>query len=203
MKSIKHDIFSELVINKSIFYNYLFKVNTVEEVTTKLDELRSKHSDANHHCTAYIIGKNQEIQKYNDDGEPSKTAGMPMIEVLKKHDLTNILAVSVRYFGGIKLGAGGLVRAYTKGVAHNVKEIEFSNLIEYTTVSVIIPFDQIGNIEKYIRDHFEILDTVYSNEVTYIFNIKSKEYDSLERTVSDNTKGIGQLIKLDTFETYE
>jgi len=126
-----------------------------------------------------------------------------MIEVLKKHDLTNILAVSVRYFGGIKLGAGGLVRAYTKGVAHNVKEIEFSNLIEYTTVSVIIPFDQIGNIEKYIRDHFEILDTVYSNEVTYIFNIKSKEYDSLERTVSDNTKGIGQLIKLDTFETYE
>ena len=86
VKSIKNVVIKEITINKSIFINYLVHVNSVDEVKNYLLDLRKKYSDANHHCFAYIIGKNQEIQKYSDDGEPSKTAGMPMIEVLKKHD---------------------------------------------------------------------------------------------------------------------
>ena len=127
MKSILQTVTSEIVINKSEFLNFLIPVSSIEEVNERLRFLRKEHPNANHHCFAYIIGKNQEIQKYSDDGEPSKTAGMPMIEVLKKHDLTNVLTVSIRYFGGIKLGAGGLVRAYTKSVSEAIKEATFSN----------------------------------------------------------------------------
>ena len=128
MKSIKEEIISRELINKSKFINYIIPVSSLEETKSKLNELRKLYSDASHHCFAYILGNNQEVQKYNDDGEPSKTAGMPILEVLKKHDLTNVLSVTIRYYGGVKLGAGGLTRAYTKSCAESVSKAIFTSL---------------------------------------------------------------------------
>ena len=203
MRSIKETITSEIIINKSVFINYLIPVSEVEEVKEHLKILRNKYPDANHHCYAYVIGKNQEIQKYSDDGEPSKTAGMPMIEVLKKQDLTNVLTISIRYFGGIKLGAGGLVRAYTKSVSEAIKEATFTNLVKYSKMSIIIPFDQIGNVEKHLRDHHKLINTEYTNEVIYLIEITTESVESLQNFITEHTKGIAQFEILEEYERYE
>ena len=202
MKSISKEVIYEIVINKSTFINYLIPVSDVDDANDNLKRLRQKYPDANHHCFAYIIGKNREVQKYSDDGEPSKTAGLPMIEVLKKHDLTNVLNVSIRYFGGIKLGAGGLVRAYTKGCAESVKEAEFTTLQKYLELKISIDFDQIGVVEKFIRDEYNLLDTTYDNKVHYIVDMNEKLYDNFVLNIQEKTNGKGTVNILKEEERY-
>jgi uncharacterized YigZ family protein len=202
MKSIKETVISEIEINKSVFINYLIPVNSVEDVQTNLEQLKARYSDANHHCYAYIIGEHQEIQKYSDDGEPSKTAGMPMMAVLKKNELTNVLTVSIRYFGGIKLGAGGLVRAYTKSCASSVNNASFTTLETFHKLEIIIPFDEIGHIEKYIRDHFMLLDTTYDSFVHYFIVCKLIETESVITSIIEKTSGKGQILTLETIKKY-
>ena len=108
MKSIQKEITSEIIINKSRFITILTNINDIDKVKEKLEEIKKKYKDATHYCYAYIINNHE---KCSDNGEPSGTAGMPILNVLKQNDLTNILCVVIRYFGGIKLGAGGLIRA--------------------------------------------------------------------------------------------
>ena len=122
---IKEFSTNTIVIDKSEFITYLKPVFSIEEANDFLAEIRKKHYDATHNCYAYVIGDKMEIQKCSDDGEPSKTAGFPMLDVLKKNDLTNILAITTRYFGGIKLGAGGLIRAYSSSVSAALKDVIF------------------------------------------------------------------------------
>jgi len=203
MKSIKEIIITEDIINKSKFINYLIPVSDLEVTKTKLDDIRKQYSDASHHCFAYIVGNNQEIQKYSDDGEPSKTAGLPILEVLKKHDLTNVLSVTIRYYGGTKLGAGGLTRAYTKSVAESVALATFTSLTNYTHLSIKISFDHIGHVEKYIRDHYELLDTTYDNFVNYTINIKSNESEEFQNSVTEFTKGSAEFTSIKTYDIYK
>ena len=124
MKKIKDIIESTIIIDKSKFITSLYPVNSVEEIEIILSATRKKYYDATHNCYAYIFD-NGRIQKCSDDGEPSKTAGFPMLDVLKKNDLTNILAITTRYFGGIKLGAGGLIRAYSSSVSTALKDVTY------------------------------------------------------------------------------
>ena len=114
MLRIQNTYENEIVIEKSRFITRIFRVNDIYMVNSILEEIRKKHYDATHNCYAYILGDNQEIQKCSDDGEPQKTAGFPMMDVLKKNNLTNVLVIVTRYFGGILLGSGPLTRAYTK-----------------------------------------------------------------------------------------
>lgn len=202
MKSIKNTVIKEIVINKSTFINYLIPVNSIDEVNNQLSMLRSKYKDANHHCFAYILGENQETQKYSDDGEPSKTAGLPMIEVLKKHELTNVLNVSIRYFGGIKLGAGGLVRAYTKGCANSILDAEFTSLQEFIKIEIIVSFDMIGQVEKFIRDSYQLTDTLYDSSVHYFVTISNLMYQEFLEQITEKTNGQGIVNILDTFKKY-
>jgi len=111
----------EFVINKSRFIGYAAPVETEEEALAFLQTIRQKHKDATHNCYAYVIGRNAGIMRYSDDGEPGGTAGLPMMEVLKAQNVVNCCVVVTRYFGGILLGAGGLVRAYTQGVVVGLK----------------------------------------------------------------------------------
>ena len=113
MYSIKETTKNTIEIKKSKFITILYRINNVEEVNTILYKVSSKYSDATHVCYAYILNN---IEKCSDNGEPSGTAGLPILNVLKKKNLTNILAIVIRYFGGIKLGAGGLVRAYSNSI---------------------------------------------------------------------------------------
>ena len=115
--SIKEPIIHEIDIKKSRFITYLIPIQTEEEFNEQLAAIRKKHYKATHHCQAFILNADSSIQRMSDDGEPSGTAGVPMLEVLKRNNLTYIMAVTVRYFGGTKLGAGGLIRAYSTSVS--------------------------------------------------------------------------------------
>jgi uncharacterized YigZ family protein len=105
----------EIIIERSRFIGYAAPVSSEEEAMEFIDKIKNQHKDATHNVTAYVVGLHNEVQRYNDDGEPAGTAGVPILEVLKKEDLRNTVVVVTRYFGGIKLGAGGLIRAYTRG----------------------------------------------------------------------------------------
>ena len=105
----------EIIIEKSRFIGYCAPVSSEEEALEFIEKIKKKHYDATHNVFAYVVGLDNNIQRYNDDGEPSGTAGVPILEVIKKEDLRNVVIVVTRYFGGIKLGTGGLIRAYTKG----------------------------------------------------------------------------------------
>jgi len=116
-KTVKQAASDEFIVNKSRFIGYASPCRTEEEALSFLRQIREKHKDATHNCYAYVIGENAGIMRYNDDGEPGGTAGMPMMEVLKARQVVNCCVVVTRYFGGILLGAGGLVRAYSHGCA--------------------------------------------------------------------------------------
>jgi len=203
MKSIKEVIVAESIIKKSKFINYLIPVADILEVEKHLLSLKEKYQGANHHTYAYVIGKNQELQKYSDDGEPNKTAGFPMMEVIKKNDLTNVLNVSIRYFGGIKLGAGGLTRAYTKGCSIAISKAKYSYLTNYSEITVKIPFDKIGKVEKYIRDNYFIQKTEYNELVNYFVVIKTDDLMAFKIIIKDLTKGIAIIDLLKSYDKYE
>jgi len=127
MYSIKESIENTIIIKKSKFITKLIKVNTIDEVSKYLEEIKKEFKDSTHICYAYIVNGNE---KFSDDGEPSGTAGLPILNILKKNNLTNVLAVVIRYFGGIKLGAGGLVRAYSNSANDTLKLAEVVDLAE-------------------------------------------------------------------------
>lgn len=112
---------TEIEINRSRFISYVKRVETQEEAVAFIQEIKKKHWDATHNCSAYIVGENDQFQKMDDDGEPSGTAGKPILEVIKKKGLKDTAIVVTRYFGGIKLGAGGLIRAYGKSASAGVR----------------------------------------------------------------------------------
>ena len=121
VKTIRNQTEFEIVINKSRFIGLLIPISDVEEVPLYLEEARELYPNATHYCYAYII---DQYKKASDDGEPSKTAGMPMLNVLEKNELDHVLAIVIRYFGGIKLGAGGLVRAYSQSVVETLSHAD-------------------------------------------------------------------------------
>jgi uncharacterized YigZ family protein len=147
MRKIKDIIDNTIIIDKSKFITTLYPVETVDEINSILANVRKKYYDATHNCYAYIID-NGNIQKCSDDGEPSKTAGFPMLDALKKNNLTNVLAITTRYFGGIKLGAGGLIRAYSSSVSEALKNVTFYTSKLLSIYEVIIPYsDYSKNID--------------------------------------------------------
>lgn len=167
LKKIQGTYENIIVIQKSEFITRLFRVNTIEEVNFHLDEIRKKHYDATHNCYAYILGNTQEIQKCSDDGEPQKTAGAPMIDVLKKNNITDILAITTRYFGGILLGAGGLVRAYSSSVSECLKHAQFYEVKKQ--IKSILTTDYSGyNIVLKNIPYVQIIETSFTDFVTMI-----------------------------------
>ena len=147
MRKIKDVIESTIVIDKSKFITTIYPVQSIEEINTLLASTKKKYYDATHNCYAYIFD-NGNIQKCSDDGEPSKTAGFPMLEVLKKNNLTDVLAITTRYFGGIKLGAGGLIRAYSSSVSTALKDVVYYVTKLQAIYEVQIPYsDYSKNID--------------------------------------------------------
>ena len=142
-------------IKKSEFICTLIPINSVDDANTNLQLIRKKYYDATHNCYAYIIGDNQEIIKCSDDGEPSQTAGVVILEALKKNELTNILAVVTRYFGGIKLGAGGLVRAYSSSTSLAIQDITKLKIEKCQEFSIEVSYQYYNLIEKYLKEYQE------------------------------------------------
>lgn len=203
MKSILERKQTEIIEKKSLFINYLIPVRQMDQAKEEYLKIKQEHPDANHHCYAYVIGKNQEHQKYFDDGEPNRTAGYPMLEVLLKQDLTDVLSITVRYFGGIKLGTGGLVRAYSKSVSEALKDIHYTFLTGYTLVKITVPFDQIGHIEHFLRSEYDLINTEYSTNVHYFVEIEESSFKTFKKWVQEQTSGVATLETVRTFTRYK
>lgn len=182
-RTILKEFVFEMEIKKSRFITYLVPVESEGEVEEKLKIIRKEHHKANHHCSAFVIGKDFSIQRMSDDGEPSGTAGVPMLEVLKHHQLTNILAVVVRYFGGIKLGTGGLIRAYGNSVSEALKEAEIVANISQMRISLIIGYPSVDTFNYFLNktEHpITILDTIYTDQVNYQLAVNIESVKTVE-----------------------
>ena len=138
----------QVTIEKSLFIGYAKPVESEEEARAFIAEISSKHKDATHNVWAYVIGQNMNIQRYSDDGEPQGTAGIPTLEVIKKEGLCNVVVVGTRYFGGIKLGAGGLVRAYTKTAKIGLDAGQIVEKMPFIQVSVELDYTLLGKAQN-------------------------------------------------------
>lgn len=182
LKRIQKNYTNSITIQKSEFITYLFRVNTILDVENYLNQIRKKHYDATHNCYAYIIGENQEIQKCSDDGEPQKTAGMPMIDVLKKNNLTYILAITTRYFGGILLGAGGLVRAYSTSVSECLKKAEFYDVREQIKFKLTLSYTGYNTLLKTLN-YLNIIEVSYTLDVIILATCDTDKFDKLKNDI--------------------
>lgn len=183
MNSIKEKIENEVVIKKSRFVALAYPVNTDVEANEILKKVKKEHFNANHHTYAYIIGDTGRVQKASDDGEPTRTAGFPILEVLHKHNLTNMILIVVRYFGGIKLGAGGLIRAYSSSASEVIKLVTLTKKQTTFTCKVKCSYDFIGNIDKYLRENTVLLDVVYDQDISFSFKINSDNYEEVKTSI--------------------
>lgn len=201
--SIHEDAVTSFIVNKSEFIGYAFYVESIEEADKKLAEIREKHKDATHNCYAYIIGRDRLIQKYSDDGEPSGTAGIPMLEVLKKMGITNILVIATRYFGGVLLGAGGLVRAYTKTVVMAVEEAKIVEKQLFNNVDIVIDYVYWGKIENTLKNlGLEIVEIEYLDKVRINLFVNKAEYERLENLiVNETSNNCLIIIKSEVFKS--
>lgn len=165
-RTIAHKSEIEIVIKKSRFLGYAFLVGSAEEANETLAALRKRHWDASHHCSAYVLGEDKQLQKYSDDGEPQGTAGMPILQVLHHKDVTNTMVVVVRYFGGVLLGAGGLVRAYSEAAA---KALDAAGLCQYVPVirwGFSVDYAHWARLDRFLQDaDIQLEQTDYGAEV--------------------------------------
>lgn len=195
----------ENVISKSRFIAYIKPVSTENEAKAFIDEIKTKHKDATHNCLAYTVGPEMNIQKANDDGEPSGTAGIPMLEILKKQEIHNVCVVVTRYFGGIKLGAGGLIRAYSGAVRDVIYDIGRVELREAIPVTVTLDYDQTGKFEYELASTtFLLREQFYTDKVSYQIDVVKNEYDAfidfLNRITSGNYDLKQEDLKLLPFD---
>lgn len=165
-----------IIINKSKFITNMFSVDNLDEIIYYLDLIKNKYKDATHHCYAYILDN---TKRFNDDNEPSGTAGMPILDCLEKNNLNHVLCIITRYFGGIKLGAGGLVRAYSNSTSSAIKNTTTMELINGYQVLIKFSYNKIDEIDK-ILENYEILEKNFDNEVSYITNIDESTKEKLE-----------------------
>ncbi|MDT2747750.1 YigZ family protein [Vagococcus fluvialis] len=178
--TIKNDGQFEIVIKKSRFICTLKRIDSEEEAKEIIQGIKKEHWKASHNCFAYVLHKNQMIQRSSDDGEPSGTAGIPMLEVLKVKELYNVLAVVTRYFGGTELGAGGLIRAYSSSVAETLEHIGLVKAILQKEVIVTIDYSLHGKVTHFLETNpeFTLKDTLFTENVTLI--IMANEDKTLE-----------------------
>ena len=184
----------QYIVEKSTFIGYAKPIKTEEEAIEFVNEIKKKHKDATHNVWAYTVGENMNIQRYSDDGEPQGTAGIPTLEVIKKEDLRDVVVVVTRYFGGIKLGAGGLVRAYTKGAKVGIEAGIVIEKVKYTEVKIKIEYTQLGKIQNEIMNlGFTVKDTIYSDDVEIIVYSKVEDVESLKDRIIDITSGTADV----------
>lgn len=180
MFTIKENVTNEIVINKSKFITLVYKINSVFEVKQILNKIKTQYKDASHYCYAYVINN---IKRFNDDKEPNHTAGMPILNVIESKRLNNVLVVVIRYFGGIKLGKNGLVRAYSSSVTNALKD---DNIIPYKKVikkRIVFSYNDIKNVNYILKDN-EITYKEYDDNVIYEFEYEENNYpDELDNYV--------------------
>ena len=181
-KTIKKQVSAELVEKKSKFIANLFYVESVEEAEEMIKEIKKKYYDARHNCFAYSIYTREGIKsRFSDDGEPSGTAGSPMLNIITSKELSNILVVVTRYFGGILLGTGGLVRAYTGALQEALNIAEEIQKDLGVEAQFTVPYSDLEKVKYYFNlNHIEIVDLKYDESITIIFETTKENIQKLE-----------------------
>ncbi|TWI59937.1 YigZ family protein [Halalkalibacter nanhaiisediminis] len=186
----------EIVIQKSRFIAHFARVETEEEAQAFIEKIKKQHWNATHNCSAYLIGETDHIQKANDDGEPSGTAGVPMLEVLKKRGLKDTAVVVTRYFGGIKLGAGGLIRAYGGAVSEGLNAI---GVVKRTLMQVIhteIDYQWLGKVEHALRESpYQVKGIEYLELVDVQTYVEADQLDTFTDWMTNLTNGQAKIEK--------
>lgn len=186
----------EIVIERSRFIGYVNRATTEEEAVAFIQMIKKKHWDATHNCSAFVIGENDQIQRSSDDGEPSGTAGKPILECIKKNGLKDTVCVVTRYFGGIKLGAGGLVRAYTQGTVAGLKGAGIVAQILHQDVTITVDYHWWGKVENELRiGQQRVADTVYTDKVSVTVQIPNGEEESFIEQMIDLTNGQAEIVR--------
>ncbi len=194
-QTILNKISKEIIIDKSRFIAHLCPVNSEDEAKAFIEEIKQQHRQATHNVPVYVLGEKYHIQRYSDDGEPSGTAGVPVLEMYKKMGVTNICSVTTRYFGGIKLGTGGLVRAYTKVI----KEALENNLVTVNTYTFIIAkfgYSDYSKIEYLLNSNqAQIGEVFYTDNITLHFYVEPNQSEQIKSKLIDITSNQIEIIE--------
>lgn len=196
--TLKSNGVGEMIISKSRFIANCARVETEEEAQAFIETIKKEHRSATHNCSAYLIGEHDQIQKANDDGEPSGTAGVPILEVLKKQHLKDTVVVVTRYFGGIKLGTGGLVRAYGKSATVG---IDASGVVErklHNKLKVSADYTWLGKLENELRNSSYLLDHIdYADDVQFTVLVPTEEDAAFHSWMTDLSNGQTEIVELE------
>ena len=177
-------------IKKSRFICHAKRVYSEEEARDFITAIKKEHYKATHNCSAFIIGERSEIKRTSDDGEPSGTAGVPMLGVLENHNLTNVCVVVTRYFGGIKLGAGGLIRAYAGSVALAVKEIGIIEIKEQAGIAIQMSYTQYQEYSNFLKEHDLMeLETNFTDQVYTMIYVDKEEKENIKAALVEFFNG--------------
>ncbi len=187
-KSVKQCSEAEYTVNRSRFIGRCFPVESEEAALCLLGDIRKKHWDATHNCFAYRIGENA-AARFSDDGEPGGTAGKPIMDVLTGRGLTNVLCVVTRYFGGILLGAGGLVRAYSKSAAEAVAKAGVVSYLPGTVLDIPMDYSRYGALEGFIRASAEVRNVAFAQNVVVTVAVEDTNLLKFMKEVTERSDG--------------
>lgn len=188
----------EVIINKSRFIGYASPIESEEDALAFIDNIKEKHRDATHNVSAYVFGENSNIQRFNDDGEPSGTAGIPALEVIKKENLRNVVVVITRYFGGIKLGGGGLIRAYTKGAKIGLEAATIVDMVVHQKLKIRLDYTLYGKIENYLlMNEYKVDDTSFDSSVNITICIDNEEVSNFIKEITNLSSGNVEIEELE------
>ena len=194
-RTIKEDGQVQEEIKKSRFICYAKRVYSEKEARAFITAIKKEHYKATHNCSAFIIGERSEIKRTSDDGEPSGTAGVPMLGVLENHNLTNVCVVVTRYFGGVKLGAGGLIRAYAGSVALAVKEIGIIEIKEQAGIQIHMTYAQYQEYGNFLKEHHLMeLETNFTDQVETIIFVDKEDKEAIKASLIEFFNGKVTLI---------
>ncbi len=204
MKYIANKIENEIIIDKSRFITNLIPIANLNEANETLSQIRKTHYNATHNCYAYILD-NQMIQKMSDDGEPSRTAGMPILEALKANDLDNVLCVVTRYFGGIKLGKGGLIRAYKNSALEAIKKASVYTKALKVIYQIQTDYSLYESVQYYLKDRAHIISTLYGEHVLIELYFTDLTLDALINQFNNKLiiNKIGEIVVKEPLETLD
>ncbi|MEG0250553.1 MAG: YigZ family protein [Peptostreptococcus sp.] len=190
----------EFTIEKSVFIGQAKPIESEEEARAFIDEMKSKYKDATHNVWAYTVGENMNIQRYSDDGEPQGTAGIPSLEIIKKEDLRNVVLVVTRYFGGTKLGAGGLVRAYTKGAKIGLEAGKIVEKKPFIEIDISIEYTLLGKMQNELANRsYKVKDIEYTDDVKIIVYCEEERIDDLKSLATEFSSGSAEIVEGEEF----
>lgn len=191
---------AELIIEKSRFIGYVKPVESREEADAFIKEIRARHRDATHNVPAFVIGEKFQQQWASDDGEPQGTSGVPMLQMMVKEGITNVVVVVTRYFGGIKLGTGGLVRAYTNTAKAALEDAGIHQVKDQTVIVASMDYTYLGKLQNAEKDgYFTIADTAFTDVITVTLHSEPEDTDRVKGFLSELTGG--KYILVDQLET--